>query len=103
MVADFGLRPRRATARPGVRPAQVSQRSACFAPRRASVYVTRITAPLASSTSLPQLSQTSTVFRATVVLLLSVLYGANFGEIYRKSKRAKQPRVHVEFATNVTD
>src|SRR5215831_3474219 len=50
-------------------PEHVSQRSACFAPRRASVYVTRITAPFPSSTSFPQLSHTSTVFRATVVLL----------------------------------
>jgi hypothetical protein len=51
---------------PGMFPAQSSQRSACFAPRRASVYVTRRTAPLPSSTSLPQLSQTSTVFLAKI-------------------------------------
>src|SRR6202008_4375818 len=68
----FGLRPRRAAARPGIPPAQSSQRAACLAPRRASVYVTRITAPLPSSTSVPQLSHTSTVFRATVVLLRKV-------------------------------
>jgi hypothetical protein len=65
-VADFGLRPRRAAARPGILPEQLSQRSACFAPRRASLYVTRITAPLPSSTSLPQLSHTRTVLRATI-------------------------------------
>jgi hypothetical protein len=62
--ADFGLRPRRATVRPGIDPAQSSQRSACFEPRRASVYVTRSAAPFPSSTSLPQLSQTRTVFLA---------------------------------------
>ena len=73
--ADLGLRPRRAAARPGMRPAQLSQRSACFAPRRASVYVTRITAPFPSSTSFPQLSHTSTVFRATVLLLHDAICG----------------------------
>jgi hypothetical protein len=36
-AADFGLRPRRAAARPGIVPAQSSHRSAAFAPRRASV------------------------------------------------------------------
>ena len=46
-------------------PAHSSQRSACFAPRRASVNVTRSVAPFDSPTSLPQLSQTRTVFRAT--------------------------------------
>src|SRR3954464_13602194 len=45
-------------------PAQSPQRSACFAPRRASEYVIRITAPCCSSTSLPQLSQTRMVLRA---------------------------------------
>ena len=59
-----GRRPRRAAARPGIFPAHSSQRSATFEPRRASEYVTRSDAPWASSTSLPQLSQTSTVFRA---------------------------------------
>ena len=62
--ADFGLRPRRATARPGIEAEQSSQRSACFDPRRASVNVIRSIAPFPSSTSLPQLSQTRTVFRA---------------------------------------
>src|SRR5205807_6226109 len=64
-AADFGRRPRRATVWPGILPAQVSQRSACLEPRRASVKLIRITAPLASSTSLPQSSQTSLVTRAT--------------------------------------
>ena len=64
-AAALGRRPRRAAGTPGILPAQSSQRSACFEPRRASEYVIRITAPLASSTSLPQLSQTSTVFLAT--------------------------------------
>ena len=36
-AAVFGLRPRLAAARPGIWPAQLSQRSACFEPRRASV------------------------------------------------------------------
>jgi len=45
-------------------PAQSPQRSACFAPRRASEYVIRITAPFASSTSLLQLSHTRIVLRA---------------------------------------
>ncbi len=36
-AADFGLRPRRATAWPGISPAHPSHRSACFEPRRASV------------------------------------------------------------------
>ena len=66
-AAAFGRRPRRAAARPGILPAQPSQRSAAFAPLRASVYVTRIAAPLPSSTSLPQLSQTSTVLRANLL------------------------------------
>ena len=83
MVADFGLRPRRAAARPGMLPAQSSQRSAAFAPRRASVYVTRITAPLPSSTSFPQLSHTSTVLRATVLLLRSVILRGNPTETLR--------------------
>jgi hypothetical protein len=68
-TADFGRRPRLAAGRPGIVPAQSSQRSACFAPRRASAYVTRIVAPFPSPTSLLQLSQTSTVLRATVTLL----------------------------------
>ena len=50
VIADFGRRPLRAAARPGIFPEQLSQRSACFAPRRASLYVTRITEPLPSST-----------------------------------------------------
>ena len=36
-AADFGLRPRRATAWPGIPAAQPSHRSACFEPRLASV------------------------------------------------------------------
>src|SRR3954464_14552082 len=68
-AADFGRRPRRATAWPGILPAHSSQRSACFEPRRASVKLMRMTAPLASSTSLPQLSQTNLVTRATDFLL----------------------------------
>src|SRR4029453_13112144 len=68
-AADFGRRPRRATAWPGILPAHASQRSACFEPRRASVKLMRITAPFASSTSLPQLSHTSLATRATDFLL----------------------------------
>src|SRR5881398_2485664 len=68
-VALLGRLPRRATVWPGILPAQVSQRSACLEPRRASVKLIRITAPLTSSTSLPQLSQTSLVTRATDFLL----------------------------------
>jgi hypothetical protein len=64
VVADFGRRPRRAAGWPGIEPAQSPQRSACLAPRRASEYVIRITAPFASSTSLLQLSQTRIVLRA---------------------------------------
>ena len=69
-AAFFGRRPRLATAWPGILPAQVSQRSACFEPRRASVKLIRITAPFASSTSLPQSSQTNLVTRATDFLPL---------------------------------
>ena len=65
-ASDFGLRPRRATACPGIPPAQESQRSACFAPRRASLNVTRRTAPFPSPTSVPHVSQTRTVFLATI-------------------------------------
>jgi len=64
VVADLGLRPRLAAGWPGIEPAHSPQRSACLAPRRASEYVIRITAPCASSTSLPQLSQTRIVLRA---------------------------------------
>jgi hypothetical protein len=63
------------------------------------VYVTRITAPFPSSTSLPQLSHTSTVFRATVLLLENAIDREN----YRNSAGAMQPHVHVEFATNEAD
>ena len=63
-AADFGLRPRRAVARPGMPVAQESQRSASFAPRRASENERRIVAPFPSSTSRPHLSQTRTVLRA---------------------------------------
>ena len=59
-----------ATAAPGIPPAQESQRSAAFAPRRASLNVVRNTAPFPSSTSLPHESQTSTVSRATILLPL---------------------------------
>ena len=76
VVADFGRRPRRAAGCPGMLPAQSPQRSACFEPRRASVKLMRITAPFASSTSLPQLSQTSLVTRATDSSSNSALPGA---------------------------
>lgn len=59
-----GRRPRLVVCFPGILPAQLSQRSACLAPRRGSVNVRRRTAPLPSSTSAPQLSQTKIVFRA---------------------------------------
>ena len=57
-----------ATAVPGIDPAHESHRSAAFAPRLASVNVTLITAPFPSSTSDPHLSQTRTVFLATIYL-----------------------------------
>src|SRR5919197_5833499 len=63
-VAALGRRPRLATAVPGILPAQSSQRSACFEPRRASAKLIRITAPRPSATSFEQLSQTSRVTRA---------------------------------------
>jgi len=72
-AADFGFRPRLATALPGIPPAQLSQRSAAFAPRRASVNVTRIIAPFPSSTSDPHLSHTRIVFRAIVIPPLPAL------------------------------
>src|SRR5207249_5877940 len=65
-TADFGRLPRRATAPPGSSPAQLSHRSACLAPRLASVKVKRIVPPLPSATSVPQLSQTRMVFLAMV-------------------------------------
>ena len=68
-AADFGRRPRLAAACPGICPAQLSQRSACFEPRRASVKLRRSVAPFPSAISLPQLSQTSTVLRAKSILL----------------------------------
>src|SRR6476619_7490314 len=64
-ATDFGRRPRRAAARPGIFAAQSSQRSAALDPRRASVNVTRKVAPLFSPTSFPQLSQMRMVLRAT--------------------------------------
>ena len=70
-ATDFGLRPRRAVARPGMPVAQESQRSASFAPRRASEKDRRIVAPFPSSTSLPHLSQTRTVLRANSILRVS--------------------------------
>src|SRR5581483_6989793 len=70
--ADFGRRPRRAAGWPGLASAHSPQRSACFAPRRASEYVIRITAPRASSTSLPQLSQTRIVLRAMREMLAEI-------------------------------
>ncbi len=82
VAADFGLRPRRATARPGIAPEQSSQRSACLAPRRASVYVIRITAPFPSSTSLEHLSHTRTVFLAMAEIVV---------EIRLKSRRPSEP------------
>ena len=66
-VTAFGLRPRRATAWPGMPPAQSSQRSACFEPLRASVKLRRMSAPLPSATSFEHLSQTRIVFRATIL------------------------------------
>src|SRR5262245_16136685 len=71
-VTDVGLRPRLATDCPGSLPAQPSQRSACFAPRRASEYVNRSVAPFASPTSVPHMSQTRTVFLATSISLFVV-------------------------------
>ena len=68
-AAAFGRLPRGAAGRPGIFPAQSAQRSACFAPRRASAYVMRMVAPRVSSTSLEQLSQTRTVLRAAHCLL----------------------------------
>src|SRR5918999_485443 len=82
-AAALGLRPRRAAARPGILPAQSSHKSAALAPRRASVYVTRMPAPFPSPTSLPQLSQTSTVLRAILPPV-----GGQFGRlIYSKDHR----------------
>jgi hypothetical protein len=49
-------------------PAQPSHKSACFAPRRASLKVIRMIAPFASPTSVPQESHTRTVFRAILFL-----------------------------------
>jgi hypothetical protein len=71
-AADFGRRPRRAAAWPGIWPAQLSQRSACFEPRRASVKFRRMVAPFPSLISLPQLSHTRTVLRAKSGLLFVV-------------------------------
>src|SRR6478672_60487 len=81
-VAFFGRRPRRATCRPGMFEAHSPQRSASFAPRRASLQLRRIVAPWASSTSFPQLSQTRIVLRAMVVIL---------SEIPRRTRRRLAP------------
>ena len=51
---------------PGISPAQSSQRSACFAPRRASVKSGASSRPFPRRLRVPQLSQTSTVFLAKV-------------------------------------
>src|SRR6266540_616088 len=68
-AAALGRRPRRAAACPGIPPAQLSHRSACFEPRRASEKFRRMVAPFPSPISRPQLSQTSTVLRAKSSLL----------------------------------
>ena len=44
-AAFFGRRPRRATCRPGMFEAHSPQRSASFAPRRASLQLSRMVAP----------------------------------------------------------
>ena len=94
-AAAFGRRPRRAAACPGMFAAQSSQRSACLAPRRASVKLRRKTAPLPSPTSLAQLSQTSTVFRANVSSFKGV---RKRHRIEKDACKATQPRVRVESA-----
>ena len=103
-TAVFGRLPRRAAGVPGIFVAQSSHRSACFAPRLASVYVSRRTAPLPSSTSLPQLSQTSTVFLATnssfereidAVILRSLAAGA-YSPGSKQRKRCALLRVEVD-------
>src|SRR5262249_30098786 len=71
-AALFGRLPRRAAARPGIFPAQSSQRSPTFQPRPPSVYVTRSGAPLFSPICFSQLSQTRTVLRAKEFLLRGV-------------------------------
>src|SRR3954451_5844194 len=96
-AADFGRRPRRATAWPGIFPAHASQRSACFEPRRASVKLIRITAPFASSTSLPQLSHTSLVTRATDFLLE---FGAAWALSLAKGRGIRRRHAPAGFSTN---
>src|SRR5436190_11798458 len=99
-AADFGRRPLRATAWPGILPAQASQRSACFEPRRASVKLMRITAPFASSTSLPQLSHTSLVTRATDFLLE---FGAASCVSLAKAPGIRRRLVPAEFSRSEAD
>jgi hypothetical protein len=94
-AADLGRRPRRATAWPGIFPAHASHRSACFEPRRASVKLMRITAPFASSTSLPQLSHTSLVTRATDFLLE---FGAAWGLSLAKALEIRLQLSPAEFS-----
>ena len=64
-VADFGRRPRRATWRPPIFSASASVTSSSRTPLRASWNVMRIVAPLPSAISAPEISDTSTVLRAT--------------------------------------
>src|SRR5581483_3351940 len=92
-AAFFGRRPRRAAGRPGILPAQSSQRSACLAPRRASAYVTRNVAPLPSPTSFSQLSHTSTVFRATEFLLAN---GVSAAILVRNHAAFREARIRYE-------
>src|SRR5262245_47597235 len=54
--------------------AQESQRSASFAPRRASENERRIVAPFPSSTSRPHLSHTRTVLRANCHSFVPVIW-----------------------------
>src|SRR5436305_7503210 len=72
-AACLGFRPRRAAGLPGIPPARSSHRSACLPILRASEYVTRMTAPFASSTSLPHLSHTRIVLRAMAEILVKNL------------------------------
>ena len=83
-ATDLGLRPRRAVARPGMPVAHESQRSASFAPRRASEKDRRIVAPFPSSTSLLHWSQTRTVFRANSILRVRGSRTSRVTEIARR-------------------
>ena len=66
---DFGRRPRRATWRPPICSASASVTSSSRTPLRASWNVIRTVAPFPSAISAPEMSDTSTVLRATVFLL----------------------------------